>query len=423
VSFTAVRTSPQDTLLQFDFSNGMDENLTDSLNLIRIFEKTTGSSVSYSSYNYIKEGNKDTGGKIRRLELNFDSLKTGTKYVVELGAGVKSNNGSTLGIKKIFEFTTGTTAAGGLKPVEQGIDSSGGKISGNGAAVDIPAASLDSKVKVFIELLADTSKLPLAEKSKLISDVVEITTDKTANFKKPVIITLKFDKSKVDTKKQNIGIHYLDEKAGKWIALNNIKVDLTAGTVSGEVSHFTKFAVIAVEKSELSDIKGHWSEKYITVLVGSGAIGGYPDGTFKPDRGISRAEFVTILVKAFQLPAQNGKVFDDTANHWGKQFIATAAANGVVSGYSDTAFGPDDPITREQMTVMIVKAAGLKAGSSQSISFKDGDQISSWAAEAVSVSASQSIVNGYPDSTFRPRGTATRAEAVKIIAQTQKIAI
>jgi hypothetical protein len=129
------------------------------------------------------------------------------------------------------------------------------------------------------------------------------------------------------------------------------------------------------------------------------------------------------LVKAFQLSAQNGKVFDDTANHWARQFIATAAANGVVSGYSETAFGPDDPITREQMTVMIVKAAGLKAGSSQPVSFKDGEQISSWAAEAVSVSASQGIVNGYPDSTFRPRGTATRAEAVTVIAQTQKIAI
>ena len=430
VSFTAVRTTPGDTLLHFDFSNGMDKNLDDSLKLIRVFEKATGKNVSYSSYKYDKEGNKDTGDKVRRIELNFDNLKAGTKYGVELGAALKANNGSTLGIKKSFEFTTSATAAGGSKPVEQGIDSSGGKISGNGVTVDIPAAALDSKVKVLIELLADKSKLPLAEKSKLIGDVAEITIDKTTNFKKPVIVTLKFDKSKVDLQKQDIAICYLDEKAGKWIALNNVKVDLSAGTVSGEVSHFTKFAVIATEKadisqpiSELSDIKGHWSENAIAVLVKSGAIGGYPDGTFKPDQGISRAEFVTILVKALQLSAQNGKVFDDTANHWARQFIATAAANGVVSGYSETAFGPDDLITREQMTVMIVKAAGLKAGASKPASFTDGDQISPWAAEAVSVSASQGIVNGYPDTTFRPRGTATRAEAVTVIAQTQKIAI
>ncbi|MCL6635161.1 MAG: S-layer homology domain-containing protein [Peptococcaceae bacterium] len=265
------------------------------------------------------------------------------------------------------------------------------------------------------------SGLPVAAKSKIISDVFEITKDKAGDFAKPVVITLPFDKSKVDTSKYDVSIYWLDEEAKEWVQLDNVKVDLANGKASGKVKHFTKFAVLATEKAgaALKDVAGHWAEEYINQLVGMGAITGYPDGTFKPDNRITRAEFVTVLVKAFKLPQQGGKVFNDTAGHWARSYISAAAASGVVKGYDDTTFGPDDLITREQMAVMVVKAAGLQAASG-SKTFSDAAQISGWAKSAVDTASACGVIGGYPDGTFKPGNNATRAEAAAVMMRSLK---
>lgn len=172
--------------------------------------------------------------------------------------------------------------------------------------------------------------------------------------------------------------------------------------------------VLAPGEISLADINGHWAQAAIEQLVGSGAINGYLDSTFKPDNTITRAEFAAILVKAFNLEPKNGKVFNDTANHWAKDYIATTQAYGIINGYDDLTFGPDDVLTREQMAVMIVKAAQLNPAATASI-FTDADQISEWAREAVCNSTGNGVMNGYPDGSFRPQVNASRAEAVTVI--------
>ena len=166
----------------------------------------------------------------------------------------------------------------------------------------------------------------------------------------------------------------------------------------------------------LTDISGHWAEANIINLVSSGVIKGYPDNTFRPDKTISRAEFTILLVKALKLPAQSGKVFEDTANHWAQDYIATAQYYGFVGGISDTMFAPDSPITREQMAVMVVKATNLKAAGTPKV-FADDSKISSWAREAVNIASGNNIISGYQNNTFRPAGNTTRAEAVTVLAK------
>jgi len=168
-----------------------------------------------------------------------------------------------------------------------------------------------------------------------------------------------------------------------------------------------------------SDIKGHWAEPYISQMITAGVAGGYPDGTFKPDAQTSRSEFVTLLVKAFKLEVKSGKVFDDTANSWAKDYISTATAYGITAGYGDTIFGAGDPITREQMAVMLVKA-GKFVSAGEGKTFVDGNQISLWAREAISIATQQQIMSGYDDNTFRPQNNASRAEAVTVLARSQK---
>lgn len=133
----------------------------------------------------------------------------------------------------------------------------------------------------------------------------------------------------------------------------------------------------AYSQSAFPDIQGHWAQKTIEQMAEVGIIAGNSDGTFQPDGKITRAEFATLVVKAFGYTG-SGKVFNDTADHWAKDYIAIASANGIVNGYSDTQFGPDDQITREQMAVMIVKAAQVQAADAAPVC-KDAAKISSWA--------------------------------------------
>ncbi len=309
--------------------------------------------------------------------------------------------------------------------------SSGGSFEKHGANVEIPknAFDFDNKIEIKIEKVSDTSKLSIPEKMKLASNVVEITKNKEGDFKKAVTITLEYDKNKFDADKYDLAIYWLDEEKDEkdeWNKLDNISVDKEKGTVSGEVNHFTKFAVLALEKeatekpeeptTALTDIKGHWAEENIAKLILDGAISGYPDKTFKPNNNITRAEFATVLVKAFKLENKAGKVFTDTKYHWAKDFIATAAANGIVSGYDESTFGPNDLITREQMAVMIAKVAELTDTDAE-VTFTDSKSISNWAKSAVAAAAEAKIISGYPDGTFKPQGKATRAEAVTVIVK------
>jgi hypothetical protein len=435
-SFSTRDLSPSSTVLWFDFSSGADTFLADNLSKIRVYEKSTGDKVEYSNQNYTKQGSKDNPPKIRRIELTFNNLKSGTTYGVEIEDGFKANNSNELSGTRTWQFTTTGSTTGPDVKDENTVGSGGGTVDGAGATVKIPAGALSQDIKVSIKKVENTGNLPLGSEKKLVSDVVEITKDQSGDFDKAITITLTFDKSKVDADKYEFGLYWLDEKADSWKKLENVKVDLSAGKASGEITHLSKFAVLAVGKTadpienpepeqpgkplpKLTDINGHWAQKTIEELVATGAISGYPDGTFKPNRTVTRAEFATILVKAWKLESDNGKVFSDTSQHWAKDSIAVAGAHGIVKGYSDTTFGPNDNITREQMAVMIARA--LKLGEvAVGKPFVDSMKISTWAWYAVAATSKDGIITGYPDTTFRPQANTTRAEAATVIVRALK---
>jgi len=121
-----------------------------------------------------------------------------------------------------------------------------------------------------------------------------------------------------------------------------------------------------------------------------------------------------MIVKALNLETRAGKTFTDTASHWAKESIATAAAHGIISGYDSNTFGPDDLITREQAAVIIALAAKLEAASNE-LNFTDSKAISPWAKPGVTAAVKAGFITGYPDNSFRPQGNTTRAEAVSLI--------
>ncbi len=296
----------------------------------------------------------------------------------------------------------------------------GREVQFEGGRIVIPAGAMNRLFRLSINEIRDTSPLPLAGGQRLASKVIEFTKDQAGKFDRDVTVSLRFNAGSIRREDVEVSLCWLDEELGGWVPLDNRKVDWEKGEISGTMNHFTKFAVLAipVEKEEpvirFTDIQGHWAETFIMKMAEANAVGGYADDTFRPDRPITRAEFATIWVRVLGLSDKKGKTFADTVNHWSEQAVSTAYAHGIVSGYDDRTFAPDEFITREQMAVMIVNALRSESVPART-NFADQSEISPWAKDAVITATESGILNGYPDNTMRPRLHATRAEAVSTI--------
>lgn len=171
-----------------------------------------------------------------------------------------------------------------------------------------------------------------------------------------------------------------------------------------------------------SDYNNHWARYDIETLKEKGIMGGYPDGTFKPNQSITRAEFTKLLLGAIGITATNSSSpFKDVKpNDWFYADVVTAYREGLVSGMSETQFSPNSKITREQMAVMIQRALEYKGISSResAIVFADEKKIASWAKPSVKRLYFLGIINGKDKKVnFAPKDHATRAETAAIIVR------
>ncbi|CAK4843192.1 unnamed protein product [Aphanomyces euteiches] len=113
-------------------------------------------------------------------------------------------------------------------------------------------------------------------------------------------------------------------------------------------------------KVELADTKGHWAEKTIDTFVKLHVIEGYGQGKFNPDGNITRAEFAAVITRVFDISGANGSVvLSDVGSHWAKGAIEQLARAGVIGGYGDGTFKPDKTISREEMVVILSRILSL----------------------------------------------------------------
>lgn len=162
-----------------------------------------------------------------------------------------------------------------------------------------------------------------------------------------------------------------------------------------------------------NDWESSWAKDSIKDFIEKEYIKGYPDGSFKPTKSINRSEFVTIFNRVFGLTTKNGKIFNDTKNHWAKDSIDIAVTNGVAKGVSETEFAPDSPITREQAAKMVANYKKISDTNYDKLNgYSDGANVSSWAKSEVEAILEKGYMNGYLDGSFKPKGEITRAEAV-----------
>ncbi len=167
-----------------------------------------------------------------------------------------------------------------------------------------------------------------------------------------------------------------------------------------------------------NDVFGHWAELTITKWQNEGRIGGYEDGTFKPDKAITRAEFVRLLNSAAPtaFTASTSINFSDVKeSDWFYADVAKAVGGRVASGFEDGTFRPGETVTRMQAAVFICNAKGLTPNEAAANNFTDAAQIPSWAKGAVGAAVAAGYLSGYPDGSFGGSKGMTRAEAVSTL--------
>ena len=160
-----------------------------------------------------------------------------------------------------------------------------------------------------------------------------------------------------------------------------------------------------------------WAKASIDKMVELGAVQGYPDGTFQPVKQITRAEMTTIMNKVFNKydDSATTNFLDVKTSDWFYKQVASGKTAGYVSGYPDNTFHPSKSITRAEAAVMVAKALGLAPNAEAVKTFKDAAKIPGWAAGSVGALVSKGILNGYEDGTFGPTRNITRAEAVVML--------
>ena len=191
-----------------------------------------------------------------------------------------------------------------------------------------------------------------------------------------------------------------------------------AGKVKIEVSYKAVQPVEAPWSNPFTDLsEGDWYYEAVRFVQERGLMNGIGSGNFAPNAQLSRAQLAQILFNKEGRPGVNYLLtFPDVAGEaWYTEAIRWTASQGIVGGYGDGTFGPDDPITREQLAVMLWRYSGSPAATSRELYFNDTDEISGFALEALRWAVENGILNGYGDGRLGPQGQATRAQVAQML--------
>ncbi|THF80866.1 alpha-amylase [Cohnella fermenti] len=244
---------------------------------------------------------------------------------------------------------------------------------------------------------------------------------------------------KADEKTEQVIVYYLNDDGGLDVVKNGY-YDKTSGSAVFRPQHFSVYAA-AYNKVSFSDMPtAAWAAEPIAALAARGAVQGVGDGRFNPTGEVTRAEFVTMLVAAFDLADESATAtFSDVkAGAWYEEAVASAQKLGIVTGRTDGTFGVLDPISRQDMAVLIAKAAKVlnasgaasgtangtasgAASDSAASGFKDAASISAYAASAVKLASELGLMGGKGDGSFAPTATSTRAEAAAVLYRLLKL--
>ncbi|MFC1767596.1 S-layer homology domain-containing protein, partial [Candidatus Margulisiibacteriota bacterium] len=258
--------------------------------------------------------------------------------------------------------------------------------------------------------------------------------DKSIIYVEDVLLTaevLKDDVVEVEVNDKRVEVTWVKQEGRKMMGIFSIKVKIpTTGKSPIKVKCFDKdgkllkmYKVRLVRLPSFKDVpKGYWARSKVNLLAMLKLFGGYPDGTFKPENGITRAELTTLLVRAMgvDVPPVKGKIFKDlSSKHWSAKYVKVGVDRGIVTGYRDGTFKPSKKVNRTEGLIMIARFAGIQPTAIvRQKPFPDVPAVH-WAAKMIDAAKGQGLLDYLKGHIFKPKADLTRAEAAEIISQTQ----
>lgn len=196
------------------------------------------------------------------------------------------------------------------------------------------------------------------------------------------------------------------------------------GTLAGAATPLVISAPAAAQ-TNFSDVSfSYWARPFIQRLAAQNVIAGFPNGTFRPEQPVTRAQFAALINQGFSKPAiRSARNFSDVPNgYWGQEAIQNAYRSGFLSGYPDGTFRPNQPITRTEAIVSLINGLNLRASGSINTTlntYRDENQVPDYARDELAAATQRNIVVNYPDvDFFTPLQPATRADISAFVYQT-----
>jgi hypothetical protein len=226
----------------------------------------------------------------------------------------------------------------------------------------IPAGALSADSRLELSVVA-TDETPAKGDLQAVSVAVELTSDKAGMLNKPVELTLNYDAAQI-TSGHKAAIYYYNEQLKKWIYVGG--QSQTAGTITANVNQFAKYAVFNYQAPSITDLGNHWSSTFTDRLIGMGVMKGYEDHTFRPNEEVTRTQFASMIVRALGLQSMGSTLkFEDQSAipSWAAGDVAAAVDTGILRGYEVNGkmfFEPSEKITRAEMSVMLANALKAK---------------------------------------------------------------
>ncbi|WP_202915235.1 MBG domain-containing protein, partial [Paenibacillus paridis] len=174
------------------------------------------------------------------------------------------------------------------------------------------------------------------------------------------------------------------------------------------------------------DLQNHWAKSDIELLAAKFIVQGRSEMNFDPNGMLTRAETAALLVRAIGIPLNNTEVsFSDVDGKWYEADVIAAEQAGLIKGYSDGTFRPNNRVTREELAVMLTRAIAYANPSLQTenrvLALADVEFISSWAEDSIYQALSLGIIKGDQQGNFKPQAEATRAEMVTLLSRMLKL--
>lgn len=305
------------------------------------------------------------------------------------------------------------------------ITEQGGEIQAfnGGMKLRIPPNAFEADAELTLSDLGDAD-IAGGSKWKVYSNAYQVEEQSGLQLKSPVRLTLKLDALPEGTDAEKLGIYQEDPKRkGHWLYIGG-KVDADKGEIGADLSEDGIYAVLLYEHT-FSDLGAHWSRKQVEVLVSRHIVNGVNEKQFLPDRPVTRAEIAKLIAEL--LSKHPGLPKDETADQfsdvpagaWYSDYVSSASNWGIVKG-DQGRFRPNDPVTREELTVMLMRALVLLGQTGQANDavfepFEDEGSVSSWARGSFASAIEAGLIEGLTEQRLGPQETATRAQAAVMI--------